>query len=52
MIGVTAALREGLEINFLGTAVGVDFDDLAVVLPALGKLGLRVGRGYADKVRE
>ena len=52
LIGITAALREGLEINFLGTAVGVDFDDLAIVLPALGKLGLRVGRGYADQVRE
>lgn len=44
MVGVTAALREGLEFNFLGTAVGVDFDDLAVVLPALGKLGLATAR--------
>ena len=41
LFGLTAALREGLEINVLGAAVGVDFDDLAVVLPALGKLGLR-----------
>jgi hypothetical protein len=39
--GVTVALSEGLEINILGTALGIDFDDLAIVLPALGKLGLR-----------
>jgi hypothetical protein len=42
LIGITAALQEGLEINILGTVVGIDFDDLAIVLPALGKLGLRV----------
>jgi hypothetical protein len=40
LMGITAAFREGLEINILGTAVGVDFDDFAVILPALGKMGL------------
>ncbi len=40
LIGITAALREGLEISILGNTVGVDFDDLAIVLPALGKLAV------------
>ena len=40
LIGVTAALREGLELNLLGTAIGIDPGDLAVKLPALGKLSL------------
>ncbi len=41
LIGVTAAFREGLELNLLGTSIGIDPDDLAIKLPALGKLSLR-----------
>lgn len=38
--GVTLAWEEGLEINLLGTAIGIDPNDLAVKLPSLGKLSL------------
>lgn len=38
LFGVTAALREGLEINVLGTAIGIDPGDLAVKFAALGKV--------------
>jgi hypothetical protein len=40
LIGVTAALSEGLEINLLGASIGVDPGDLAVKVPALGRLSL------------
>lgn len=40
LIGVLAALDEGIEINLLGLSFGIDFDDLAIKLPALGRLGL------------
>jgi hypothetical protein len=39
LIGVTAALAEGLEINILGTAIGIDPGELSVKLAALGKVG-------------
>ncbi|MGQ0484722.1 MAG: DUF3750 domain-containing protein [Hyphomicrobiales bacterium] len=39
--GLTAAWREGLEINLGGAIVGIDADDLAVKLPSLGTLILR-----------
>lgn len=40
LAGVTLALREGAEINLLGATIGIDPDDLAIKLPALGKLSL------------
>lgn len=40
VVGFTAALREGIELNLLGTSIGIDPDDLAVKLPAIGKLSL------------
>jgi hypothetical protein len=40
LLGATLAWREGLELNILGTSVGIDPDDLAVKLPSLGKLSL------------
>ena len=40
-LGVTLALEEGLELNLLGTSIGVDPNDLAIKLPSLGKLSLR-----------
>lgn len=40
ILGVTAAVEEGLEINLLGTAIGLDPLDLAIKLPSLGKLSL------------
>jgi len=41
VLGLTLALREGVELSLLGTTIGVDPDDLAVKLPSLGKLSLR-----------
>jgi hypothetical protein len=39
-IGAGMSRREGLELHFLGATIGVDFDDLAIKLPAIGKIGL------------
>ena len=41
LVGITAALQEGLELNLLGLAFGVDPEDLAVKLPGVGNVGLR-----------
>jgi len=41
LIGAGISAREGIELHFLGATIGVDFDDLAIKLPALGKIGLR-----------
>jgi Protein of unknown function (DUF3750) len=40
LIGGTLALEEGLELHLLGETIGLDPNDLAVKLPALGKLSL------------
>jgi hypothetical protein len=40
VLGGTVALREGLELHLLGSTIGLDPDDLAIKLPALGKLSL------------
>jgi hypothetical protein len=40
LAGVLVALDEGIEINLLGLSFGIDFDDVAIKLPALGRLGL------------
>ena len=38
--GATLALEEGLEIHVAGSTIGVDPNDLAIKLPALGKISL------------
>jgi hypothetical protein len=40
LAGVLLALDEGIEMNLLGLSFGLDFDDVAIKLPALGRLGL------------
>jgi len=40
LLGVTLALEEGVELNVLGLALGVDPLDLALRLPGLGRVGL------------
>jgi Protein of unknown function (DUF3750) len=40
-VGGTLAWEEGLELHLLGSTIGIDVNDLAIKLPALGKLGLR-----------
>lgn len=39
LFGVTAALREGLEINIAGMTFGLDPDDLNLKLPGIGRIG-------------
>lgn len=39
-VGITLAWNEGLEFHLLGSTIGIDPDDLAIKLPALGKLSL------------
>lgn len=41
VLGVTLALEEGAELNLLGATIGIDPNDLAIKLPALGKLSLK-----------
>ena len=41
LLGAMAALKEGIELNFLGLVVGIDFQPLALKLPGLGRLGLK-----------
>ncbi len=40
IFGGTLALKEGAELHLLGSTIGIDPDDLAIKLPALGKLSL------------
>jgi hypothetical protein len=39
LLGLTLAVEEGIEVNFLGLVVGVDPKRLAIKLPGLGQLG-------------
>ena len=38
-IGLAAAWAEGLELHFLGTTIGIDFDDYSLKLPGIGRVG-------------
>jgi len=49
LFGVTAALREGLEMNVAGLTVGVDFDDFNLKLPGLGRIGPAPDRMAGDR---
>jgi hypothetical protein len=40
ILGGTLAWEEGLELHLLGCTIGIDPNDLAIKLPALGKLSL------------
>ena len=40
VLGVTLAREEGIELHILGSTAGVDVNDIAIKLPALGKLSL------------
>jgi Protein of unknown function (DUF3750) len=39
-LALTIAREEGIELGLIGSTIGIDFNDLAVKLPALGKLSL------------
>lgn len=45
--GILVAAAEGLEVNVLGLSFGVDPGDLAIKLPAIGKVGLLPTRAAA-----
>ena len=40
LLGIMAAVEEGLEINIIGLTFGIDPMSLAVKLPGIGRLGL------------
>lgn len=40
LLGVTAALDEGLEFNILGLSFGIDFLQPALKLPGIGRIGM------------
>jgi hypothetical protein len=40
VLGITLAMREGLELNLMGVVIGLDPEELAIKLPSLGKLSL------------
>ena len=40
MLGFTAGLEEGLELNLLGLNFGIDFNRPAIRVPSIGRLGL------------
>lgn len=40
LIGMTVAWQEGLELSLLGSTIGIDFNDAAIKLPALGSVSL------------
>ncbi|MEM7258503.1 MAG: DUF3750 domain-containing protein [Pseudomonadota bacterium] len=39
MFGVMVAKEEGIEVNLLGFAAGIDFSPLAIKLPGVGRIG-------------
>jgi len=41
VLGMALGRREGLELHLLGATIGIDPQDLAIKLPAIGSLGLR-----------
>jgi len=43
--GMGLSLREGLELHVLGATIGFDPGDLAIALPAIGRLSLRPSEG-------
>ncbi|WGF87010.1 DUF3750 domain-containing protein [Marinivivus vitaminiproducens] len=41
LLGMTLALREGIELNLLGLTLGIDPESLGIKLPGVGDLALR-----------
>jgi len=48
MAGAAIGLKEGLEFHVLGATVGIDPEELAIKLPAVGTLGFLAGRDKFD----
>jgi len=46
-LGVMAALEEGVEVNVLGLAAGIDFKRPALKLPGIGRVGMAAGSAPA-----
>ena len=47
LLGLSLAREEGIEFNLLGLSAGIDFNDLALRLPGLGRVEVTPGGGLA-----
>lgn len=45
LLGVTAGVEEGIELNLLGLSIGFDYNDLALRLPGIGRVDFSGIRG-------
>ena len=52
LIGAAVGTREGLELHVLGATIGLDPQDLAIKLPAVGSLGLKQVRDSLQAVAQ
>jgi hypothetical protein len=46
-VGASLALEEGIELNLLGTTIGLDLKSLALKVPAIGLVGLPLPSGQS-----
>jgi hypothetical protein len=51
LLGVTAGIEEGFELNFFGLVLGVDVKDPALKLPGIGRLGTKRPAGGPARPR-
>ncbi len=49
LLGVSAGIEEGLEFNFLGLNFELDFFDLAIELPGIGRIGAPQLKHHEDE---
>jgi hypothetical protein len=45
-LGLMLSMEEGLELNLLGLAIGVDFNEPALKLPGIGRIGMEKKAGH------
>ncbi len=41
LLGLTIAIKEGIEVNIAGLVFGIDFNDLNIKLPGIGRIGFK-----------
>jgi hypothetical protein len=49
LLGAILAVEEGIEVNFLGLSVGIDFLHPALRVPGLGRIGVRKAATTPDE---
>ena len=42
LLGASLAWEEGLELNLMGLSAGIDVNDLALRLPGIGRVGVKM----------